>query len=191
MILFLDPSVRMTGAVALHEGVWTCMAIPTEHEAAKRGIFEGEDDARRVLEIRTALRAFTFSAVHQISAVYAERPTGAMGAGSHKCLCGGQHSPGLYRSAKAEGLTIAWVTLVAAEHCLEPARWVAPKDVKKAVLGKASGSKDEVVMEIEPVARRLGIELPAARLKREAVCDAIGVGIAAGVIRCPSRTTGS
>ena len=190
MILLLDPSVRMTGALLFYANRWACTAIPTEHEANKRGIFEGEDDARRVLEIGRELDRLCGDS-RLLATVYAERPTGAMGAGAHKCLCGGQHSPGLYRSAKAEGLVLAFVATWASSRCTEPVRWIAPKDVKKAVLGTASGSKDEMVAELEPVARMLGIELPAARLRREAVCDAIGVGIAAGVIRCPSRTAGS
>lgn len=188
MRLFLDPSLRMTGVLLAGRDRMECATIATEHEAAKRGIYEGEDDARRVLEIIRELERLT--ADRRPIEVVAERPTGAMGAGSHRCSgfvapgrrCDGVHSPGIYRSAKAEGAVITWVTLFA--HSQNATlRWVAPKDVKFALLGKRAGSKDEMVAAAAPIASRYGLNIPRARLKLEAVSDAIGVAVAAGFLR--------
>lgn len=185
-ILALDPSLRMTGAllVGVDCQVAFARAIPTEPEAKKRRIFAGDDDARRVLEIVAALDELVpgYPAGHVTIA--AEQPSGARGSGGHQCTakdCGGLHVPGIYRTAKAEGLVLAFVTLFARHRGFD-LRWVSPRDVKVALLAQPSGSKDEMVAAAKAPLRELGVELDGmAKPKREAIADAWGVLIASGL----------
>jgi Holliday junction resolvasome RuvABC endonuclease subunit len=194
MILALDPSLRCTGWVVIPEvapllDVCTnAGVVVTEREAEKRRIFAGDDDARRILLLWNELeRIVTDHPV--VTRIVAEQPAGARGAGGHRCTgrmpnglaCGGNHVPGMYRSAKAEGLVLACVSLFARARGIG-LTWVQPQDVKRAMLGTCGGSKDAMVLAAAPLIERHHVLMPKARDKREAICDAIGVAVAAGVL---------
>lgn len=183
MILALDPSLRMTGWLLVDNGIpVSCGTIATEPDAKKRRIFAGDDDSRRCKVILDALEDLVTTAC--VTELLVEQPAGARGAGGHKCQCGGQHVPGMYRSAKSEGMVLALVTAFGVNNGFD-IQWRQPTDVKFALLKARSGSKDAMIAAATRLLDERGwkLDLPKARLKLEAVADAIGVAVAGGALR--------
>lgn len=198
MILALDPSLRMTGWVLVNGGRFLhCGTIATEPSEKKLRLFAGDDDSRRCRILLDALEDIVTT--KGVTELIAEQPSGARGAGGHKCGlcscgkagicqncgkrvgCGGNHVPGIYRSAKAEGMVLALITAFAANGGFD-IHWVQPTDVKFALLKARSGPKEAMVAAATKLVGP-GMEFPKARLRLEAVADAVGVAVAGGALR--------
>lgn len=169
MIVAIDPSLCCTGVCVVrnelevpvkHELGW----IKTDSEAKMRRIYKGDDDTRRCILIIDALEGLLGDIRDSASMiVVAEQPAGAQG----------------YRGAKAEGMMIALVTTWAEMHKAD-LRWLQARDVKKALAGSVTASKDEMV----DAALRLGagIDMTKSRAAREAMADAFGVLVASRTV---------
>jgi crossover junction endodeoxyribonuclease RuvC len=162
MVLGVDPGFAAFGlaAVELVEAGLRPVAAwveRTEPSARKRAVRASEDNVRRAQELAAALeRAVArFAPV----AVAAETMSWPRDAGA------------------ATKVALAWGVLVAAAHRHGlPLVQASPQEVKRALVGRKSAGKAEIVAEIER--RWPELELPAQATLQEHAADAVAVVVA-------------
>jgi hypothetical protein len=179
LILALDPSLAFFGALVISPDLnpttararW-CATKPDRSIAGR-----ADDDIARLRALRVFLDSMTelCDVTSRDFRLVIEQPTGAHGPRSHHCpACDAEHDPGIYRPAKSEGMMLALLATWADLRSL-PIHWVRPRDVKKALLGKPSGSKDEMVsaamLHIPDTLTEKRVTKPA----RETIADCYGV----------------
>jgi len=164
IVIGIDTGFANTGLVAA-ENNDTCYKVrgwymcKTEKESKKRNIFVASDDVRRVQESVRAVKEFVRQ--HNPKAVAIELPTaGAKGARAHRDM------------GVATGSIATIVELLSL-----PAVFVTPTDVKVAVTGKKSASKDVIMETIRSI--YTDVEWPKTKGKFEHVADAMGALMAA------------
>lgn len=163
IVIGVDPSLCNTGLAVVEVGpggekVLEVLVVRTEPSAKKRRIRVGDDTARRIAEIASALDAAIGR--HKPVALVVEAPAGSKGARAAAALAG----------AMASVVTVATLRRLPLVH-------VQPLDVKRAMVGKKAATKDEIVLAVErrhPEVEWVG---PAGVWEHEA--DAIGAVVAA------------
>jgi len=153
-ILACDPSFTAWGlAVIQNHTVIDHGCIRTVPEAKKRRIREGDDRVRRASElINGIVRVIN---THHIEFIVSELPHGSQNA----------------KAAVMIGAVAGIMQTISI--CLGiPIEWYSENDAKKALLGRLSATKAEVIEEVEKV---LEIEIPGHKYYREAVADALAI----------------
>lgn len=160
IVLGLDPGFAMLGYAVVELGdraeedivrrVWT---VETEKSAKKKGVFAAHDDIRRGRELHRALSEVMadFSPV----AICAEIPSGSKGARAGACLAAAKQA----------------LASFAEQHEL-PVLCVSPTELKQAVTGKGTASKEEVQRALEGIYGE--IEWPRLKGHHEHAADALG-----------------
>lgn len=162
IILGVDPGFASLGLAAVELTLQTCAplaawVVHTEPSARKQAVRASEDNVRRCGELATALEA----AVTRWSpvALAAETMSWPRNAGS------------------AAKVALCWGVLVAVAHRHGlPLVQASPQDVKRALLGTKTASKEEMIAEVER--RWPGLELSTQATLQEHAADAVAVVVA-------------
>lgn len=153
-ILALDPSFTAFGWVVFqnHTRIDSGV-IKTEPMAKKLKIREGDDRTRRIGEIFAELCVVVNG--HKIDFIVAELPHGS-------------------QNAKAAIMMGAVAAIIAAFDKLLniPVEWFSEADAKKALLGRISSTKAEVIDAIEETFKD---KISGPKYVREAICDAMAI----------------
>lgn len=154
VILACDPSFTAWGyAVVWDEKVLSTGCIKTSPEAKKRRIREGDDRVRRTQEI--VLELLKVIKESKVNLILSELPHGSQNA----------------KAAVMIGIVVGIIQ--ALSDALEiPVEWYSENDAKKAVLGRITASKAEMIEAIDDI-----YELPWQDIKYidEAVADAMAI----------------
>jgi len=164
MILALDPSLCCTGWVLAPAkdspvGELLCGAITTEPAGKKQRLYVAEDDAQRAIKLCKALLDLKIRDPSCV--VVSEQPAGS------------RHA----RSASA--LKLVQGALVGLRYPEALILWVTAADVKVALYGKRTASKDQMVT----AATKMGLRMIGNKAECEAQADALGVLLASGLWR--------
>jgi crossover junction endodeoxyribonuclease RuvC len=162
IVLGVDPGFASLGLAAVELGVDTCAplaawVVRTEPSARKRAVRASEDNVRRCLELATALEAAVTR--WRPVALAAETMSWPRNAGA------------------AAKVALGWGVVVAMAHRHGlPLVQASPMDVKRALLGRKTASKEEMIAE---VGRRWpDLELPPQATLQEHAADAVAVVLA-------------
>ena len=154
VVLSNDPSFRGWGWVIMQgDRVLDAGCIKTEAKDKKLRIRKGDDDVRRAHEIVDIL----LSAIetYRVSFIVTELPHGSQVAAG----------------AKVIGVVIGM--LVATSKTLNiPVEWYGEGDAKKALLGKTSATKQEV---INAITEKYNVPWSGVKYKDEAIADAMAI----------------
>jgi crossover junction endodeoxyribonuclease RuvC len=162
IVLGIDGGFASMGiaAVALgssSESLHRAWVVRTEKSSAKLGVRSADDTARRARELAHELEAAI--AKHRPGAIAIESPSWPRNAGV----------------AAKMGVAFGVVFALAAKHGL-PLVMASPQDVKRAVCGSKTASKDDVIGAIE--LRFPEVEWPKQKTLIEHAADAVGVVLA-------------
>ena len=153
-VLSLDPSLTAFGYVVLQGNTIInqgCIKTETGHK--KLRIRKGDDRMRRVSEINQKLKEVI--ELHNIKYIVSELPHGSQSAVAAIAL-------GLVSGAVQSMADFLDIGL----------EWYSEGDAKKAILGKNSASKSEI---IERINELYDVEWFKAKYKNEAVADSLAV----------------
>lgn len=153
-ILACDPSFTAWGwAVVSERNVVDFGVISTKPQAKKMKIREGDDRIRRIGEIYSELKDII--AKHRVYYIVAELPHGS-------------------QNAKAAIMMGSVAAILSGFDQLRgvPVEWYSENDAKKALLGRISASKGEVV---QAVAERFDWPQTGTQYIDEAVSDALAI----------------
>jgi crossover junction endodeoxyribonuclease RuvC len=161
IVLGVDPGFASLGlaAVELAGDVRPLEAwvVRTEPSSRKRAVRASEDNVRRCVELATALEAAVTR--WKPVALAAETMSWPRNAGA------------------AAKVALAWGVLVALAHRHGlPLVQASPPDVKRALLGRKSAAKEEMIAEVER--RWPELELPSQVTLQEHAADAVAVVLA-------------
>jgi len=153
-ILAADPSLTAFGfSVLQNHIVLDSGCIKTVKETKKRRIREGDDKVRRVSEIVTVL--VNVIKKYDIQLIVSELPHGSQNAAGAIMI----------------GIVMGIFQTIA--HTMDiPVEWFSENDAKKALLGRISASKTEV---IEAVEETFEIDINGPKYIREAVADSLAI----------------
>lgn len=156
-LLGIDPGFAALGLAQVElvgsgERVAELGVVRTAKSNRKRGIRASDDNVRRIIELAQAVEPWVAPDVIAICVESQSWPRSS-------AVCG--------------KLGMAWgvVGALAARHQL-PVLQASPKEIKRAVTGKATASKDAVQTALE--ARYGPLRLPEQRTLHEHACDALG-----------------
>lgn len=159
-VMCLDPSIREFGVaiVANHNidnkpKVLLTRCIKTENHVKKLRTRAGDDRIRRLNEIGVELNELIDE--YNVSYIVSELPHGS-------------------QSASA-AITLGMVTgLVQGIQNFKdvPVEWYSEADSKKALLGKSSAAKIEI---IEAIKKKYDVAWPTIKYKKEAIADALAI----------------
>lgn len=155
LILTNDPSMTAWGwvVISLDGTVVDMGCIKTAPENKKKRIRKSDDRLRRIDEIYTALLEITTK--YHIKLILSEAPHGSQNASAAVMI----------------GMVAA--VIQAFDSILNyPVEWYSEEEAKKAVLGKRSASKQEM---IDAIQNLYDIKLPGVKYKDEAIADAVAV----------------
>jgi len=153
-ILACDPSFTAWGwAVLQNHQVIDSGCIKTKPEAKKRRIRQGDDRVRRTSEIILSLMETMGD--HTIDFIVSELPHGSQNA----------------KAAVMIG-TVMGILQTFSELWSIPIEWYSENDAKKALFGRISASKNQV---IEAVQDTFEVRLMGPKYVREAVADALAI----------------
>ena len=153
-ILACDPSFTAWGwAVFQNHTRIDSGVIKTESQAKKLRIRQGDDRLRRIGEIYEELIKVING--HQIAFIVSELPHGSQNA----------------KAAIMMGSVAAIIEGFNKLHGI-PVEWYSENDAKKALLGRISASKAEV---IEAVEKTFEDHIRGPKYVREAICDAMAI----------------
>lgn len=158
--LCIDPSIREFGIAIVSnynidnkpKVLYTC-CIKTESNIKKLRVRAGDDRIRRLNEIGAEINELI--TLYKVSYVVSEQPHGS-------------------QSASA-AITLGMVTgLVQGIQNFGgiPVEWYSEADSKKALLGKSSATKLEIIKAIK---KKYDIAWPATKYKQEAIADALAI----------------
>jgi crossover junction endodeoxyribonuclease RuvC len=174
VVIGCDPGLASWGVALVDlepqgERVIAVATLATAPSPKKRGILVADDDVRRCRELLVAIDALVTR--HRPVALCAELPSGSKGA----------------RAAQALGVSKALVASLSHQHGL-PLVACSPRELKLAVCGNGSASKDEVRRALDE--RFPGIAWPRRKADVEHAADALGAvvaGLSSDVIRMARR----
>ena len=153
-ILTCDPSFTAWGwAVIQNHSVIDFGCIKTAPEAKKRKIREGDDRVRRISDLVNELLGVIDK--HNIAFMVSELPHGSQNA----------------RAAIMVGAVGAILQTISICENI-PIEWYSENDAKKALLGRISASKAEVIAEVQNV---FGVRIVGPKYLQEAVADSLAV----------------
>lgn len=162
VVLGVDPGFASLGLAAVEllpvgDRVLRCWVVRTEQSSKKRTVRASEDNVRRAQELALALE----------QAVEAFRP----------CAIAAETMSWPRNAGAAAKVALGWGVLcaVAHRHCL-PLLQASPQDVKRAVCGSKTASKDEVIAAVE--LRWPDVCLPPQKTLQEHAADACAVVVA-------------
>ena len=150
-----DPSLTGWGwvVVKVDGTVLACGCIKTESQNKVRRIRKGDDDVRRIAEINNILLRRIRH--HRVTYLLSELPHGSQSSAA----------------AKMVGITAALGQTQA--QCLDiPIEWYSEGDSKKALLGKATGTKQETIDAIDEL---YDFPWPKHKYQKEAAADAMSI----------------
>ena len=153
-VLTNDPSVTGWGWAVLNKKgiVMEAGCIKTEPDHKKKRIRKGDDNVRRVSDITRTLKEVIEK--YDIDYILSELPHGSQNA----------------NAAMMMGMTLM---LQAISDVLSiPAEWYSEQDAKKAVLGKKSATKQEM---IDKIKTHYSYKFTGVKYKDEAVADALAI----------------
>lgn len=163
-VLVCDPSFTAWGWAVVYVGnisdgiqVLDYGCIKTAPEAKKRRIRQGDDRVRRTSEIIRELQRLEDK--YRFSFVIGELPHGS------------QNAKAAIMMGTVVGVLQTFAMLVGV-----PIEWYSENDAKKAVLGRNSASKADIISEVE---NRVNIKISGPKYAREAVADSLAIYIAA------------
>lgn len=153
-VLACDPSFTEWGwAVLKNHYVIDSGCIKTKPEAKKRRIRQGDDRIRRTHEILVALMEIIGE--HKIEFIVTELPHGSQNA----------------RGAMMIGIVIGVLQTIS-DLWEIPIEWFSENDAKKALLGRISASKAEVIQAVEETFED---RITGPKYVREAIADAMAI----------------
>lgn len=153
-ILTCDPSFTAWGyAVLQNHRVIDSGCIKTAPQAKKRRIRQGDDLIRRITELVYELEKIIDK--YEIAFVVSELPHGS------------QNAKGAVMIGSVAGIL---QTLCILKDILP--EWYSENDAKKALLGRISASKAEVIQAVEET---LEVKISGPKYVREAVADALAI----------------
>jgi len=153
-ILACDPSFTGWGyAVMRGDAVHESGCIRTIPEAKKRRIREGDDRVRRTSEIIQVL--LTLIKSHNIALIVSELPHGSQNA----------------KAAIMMGVVVGIVQTLS-DTLKIPVEWYSENDAKKALLGKISAAKQEVINAID---QEYQVDWTNTKYIDEALADSIAI----------------
>lgn len=141
-VLGIDPSLRATGYVVAAVGEWvgapgrTTMRpieggwIPTKPSANKKQMYAADDDTACARAVVEGLGNVIIN--HTPAAVFVEAPSGSQS----------------YRGATGNGIVMGLLAALSWFHTEIPFVWINALTVKVELLGKRSGSKEEIANEV-------------------------------------------
>lgn len=152
-------SISTTKGLSVFEVVGAGV-LTTTKEAKKRQLHIGSDDARRLEQLGAELLELIASETREPHLIAYELPAAAKGA----------------RAAHALGLAHGLIRGLHVAHSTVPMVEVTARDVKSALVGRTSATKDHMI----EAASRLRVEiLDLPKTVQEHAADAVGVAIAA------------
>lgn len=174
IFLAIDPSLTATGVIlADGEGrVLRSACFRTEPASKGLKLAVGVDDADRMGRVLREIEQLV--ADNAPDHIVAELPSGM--------FHGGQKCPACKRAAfsprglETTGMSKLLVVALCWKYRVRP-MWVRPMDVKRALTGDKSASKEAVVA----AAQKRGVALEGPKPVREAVADSFGVLVASGI----------
>jgi len=153
-VLACDPSFTAWGWVVLqNHTVIDSGCIKTSPEAKKRRIRQGDDRVRRTSEIIVSLMEIIGE--HKISFIVSELPHGSQNA----------------KAAIMMGVVVGILQAIS-ELWDIPIEWYSENDAKKALLGRISSSKAQV---IEAINQAFETTLVGPKYVQEAVADSLAI----------------
>jgi len=153
-IIAFDPSFTAWGwAVLQNHTVIASGCIKTAPEAKKRRIREGDDRVRRTQEIIQQLLMHITK--HKINFIVSELPHGSQNA----------------KAAVMMGVVVGVVQAISVCEDI-PVEWYSEADAKKALLGRISSTKTEVIDAVEEM---LEYKISGPKYVREAIADALAI----------------
>ena len=159
IILTNDPSVTAWGYAVLDaDEVLDAGCIKTESHAKKLRIRKGDDDVRRIQEINQTL--LSVIQTHNVNYILAELPHGSQNASAAKMI--GMTAAVLQTLSDVLGIGI---------------EWYSEADAKKAVLGKITGTKQQMIDRITEL--YFDVSWTGIKYRDEAVADALAIHYAA------------
>lgn len=135
MLLSIDVGFANLGWVVFHRGDVIDMGVITTQKAKRKTVRVADDNADRAIVLARGLAEVMRR--HRIKGIIGEMPSG-----------GSQSS----RASNQMGIATGVVSAIVGVWNV-PCEWCIPTDVKKAVTGKRSASKDEVM---DGVAAKMG-----------------------------------
>ena len=160
-LLGIDPGFAALGLARVElvrdgERVAEFGVVRTSKSDRKRAVLASDDNVRRIVELAQAVERWITPDTIALCCESQSWPRSS-------ALCG--------------KLGMAWgvIGTLAARHDL-PVLQASPKEIKQAVVGKATASKAEVQGAL--TARYGPLELPAQRTLHEHCCDALGAVVA-------------
>lgn len=153
-ILACDPSFTAWGwAVFQNHTRIDSGCIKTESHAKKLKIRQGDDRIRRITEIYDELLSICLD--HRIDLIVSELPHGS------------QNAKAAIMMGAVAGILQGFDKLMAI-----PVEWYSENDAKKALLGRISASKAEVIAAVEET---FDDRIRGPKYVREAICDAMAI----------------
>ena len=159
VVLTNDPSLTAWGYAVLNtqNNVLTLGCIKTEPQAKKRRIRKGDDLIRRISEIYDVL--LPLIARYHVRFILSELPHGSQNA----------HAAVMIGAVTAICQGISVMSNIAIE-------WYSEADAKKAVLGRISSTKQQMV---DAIAKKYDVQWTKVKYKDEAIADALAIHYAA------------
>jgi len=153
-ILACDPSFTAWGyAVLRNKDILEHGCIKTKTEGKKRRIRKSDETSQRISELVNRLKDVI--EMHGVNYIVSEAPHGSQSA----------------VAAVMMGAVVGLLQSMAI--CLDiPIEWYSEGDAKKAVLGKISASKEEMIKAIN---KRYDVEWTKVGYRNEAVADALAI----------------
>ena len=153
-ILACDPSFTAWGWVVFQNHTRIDSGcIKTEPEAKKRRIHQADDVTRRASEIIVSLMEIIGE--HEVEFIVSEQPHGSQNA----------------KAAVMIGI-VTGILQAFSDLWNIPIEWYPERDSKKALLGRISASKAEVIAEVEKVFKD---RLSGPKYVQEAIADAMAI----------------
>lgn len=154
MLLSLDVGFRNMGWVVFHGGkIFACGVIETE-KARNKQTRVADDNAWRSAELAKGLQEIIQT--YNVRGVIGELPSG-----------GAQNAIAMSQMSMATAVASAVCALLDI-----PCEWVSPGDLKKALVGKRSASKEEIMIRVRGLYPEA--DFPMTKGKFEHVADAVG-----------------
>lgn len=157
---FTHTGISVFKVINGHTKFHKCLTVKTEKTEKKKQVRVADDDAERIMKLILEMDKFLAECVEGDNKVYCvvELPSaGAQGA----------------RALRAMALiTGAIVTYVTVKNI--PTEYVTPNDVKIAVTGKKTASKDEIMDTMRWMLRSYSGQLPKTKEAFEHIADSVG-----------------
>lgn len=158
MILALDVGFRSLGYAVFDTNgdPVACGVIRTEKSSKKLKVRTADDNALRAGKIARELKEVIDT--HQVRGIVGELPSG-----------GAQSARAMSQMSMATA-----IVATICELCDLPSEWATPADVKVALTGSKTASKDECMDAARRCFQWKGLKVPGAKAEFEHIADACG-----------------